>query len=79
MRCFGTELVILALPSDLARHTFPLERLHDLVEHMSQLGFNTLHLRLVDDFSFAIETKKSSGHCLGDETGRSCVHIQWTS
>lgn len=42
---------------DLARHTFPLERLHDLVEHMSQLGFNTLHLRLVDDFSFAIETK----------------------
>jgi hypothetical protein len=43
---------------DLSRYFFPMERLHELVERLSHLGFNTLHLRLVDDFSFAVKTKR---------------------
>lgn len=42
---------------DLSRYFFPMERLHELVQRLSHLGFNTLHLRLVDDFSFAVKTK----------------------
>jgi hypothetical protein len=42
---------------DLTRYFFPPERLRELIERMSLLGFNTLHLRLVDDFSFAVTTK----------------------
>ena len=42
---------------DLSRYFFPMERLHELVERMSHLGFNTLHLRLVDDFAFVVETR----------------------
>lgn len=39
------------LTVDLARSAFPIERLIELVERMSQLGFDALQLRLVDDFS----------------------------
>ena len=39
---------------DLSRFFFPLPRLKQIISTMSKLGFNTLHLRLTDDSSFAV-------------------------
>jgi hypothetical protein len=42
---------------DTTRFFFPMERLKSTVDWLSKLGFNTLHLRVTDDFAFAMKTQ----------------------
>jgi hypothetical protein len=42
---------------DTTRFFFPMERLKSIVDWLSALGFNTLHLRVTDDFAFMMKTQ----------------------